>query len=71
MRKLLSWMLGLGLGAATGALLVMLFAPASGQEIMASLQRGWAESLNEARKANSRRRAELETQLAEIQKKYS
>ena len=71
MRKLLSWMLGLGLGAAAGALLVMLFAPASGQEIMASLQRGWAESLHEARKANSKRRAELEAQLAEIHKKYS
>lgn len=71
MRKLLSWMLGLGLGAAAGALLVMLFAPASGQEIMASLQRGWAESVNEARRANARRRAELETQLAAIQKKYS
>ena len=71
MRKLLSWMLGLGLGAAAGALLVMLFAPASGQEIMASLQRGWAESLNEARRANGKRRAELEAQLAEIHKKYS
>ncbi len=71
MRKLLSWMLGLGLGAAAGALLVMLFAPASGQEIMASLQRGWAESLNEARRANSKRRAELEAELAGIQKKYS
>lgn len=71
MRKLLSWMLGLGLGAAAGAVVVMLFAPASGQDIILALQRGWAETLNEARKANAKRRAELEAELADIKKKYS
>lgn len=71
MRKLLSWMLGLGLGTAAGALLVMLFAPASGQEIIASLQQGWADTLNEARKANAMRRAELEAELAQLQKKHT
>lgn len=69
MGKLLSWMLGLGLGAAVGALLVLLFAPASGQEIMALLGRSWQATLDEARKANAERRAELEAELARIQKR--
>jgi gas vesicle protein len=71
MRKLLSWMLGLGLGAAVGAMVVMLFAPASGQDIILSLRRGWAETLHEARKANAERRMELEAELVDIKKKYS
>ncbi len=69
MRKLLSGMLGLGLGAAVGALVVMLFAPASGQEIITSLQQGWAETLNEARRANAQRRSELEAELAQLRNK--
>jgi gas vesicle protein len=69
MNKLLSWMLGIGLGALVGALLVMLFAPASGQEIVAQLRRGWQATLAEARKANAERRAELEAELARRQGK--
>lgn len=67
MRKLLSWSLGFGLGAAVGVLLVMLFAPASGQAIITSLQRSWQATLDEARQANADRRAELEAELARIQ----
>ena len=69
MRKLLSWMLGIGLGAAVGMLLVMLFAPASGQEIIAQLNRGWDATLEDARQANAQRRAELEADLARRQKR--
>ncbi|MAS32423.1 MAG: hypothetical protein CL610_00365 [Anaerolineaceae bacterium] len=69
MRKLLSWLLGIGLGATVGAVLVMLFAPASGQEIVASLKLGWAQTLAEARKANAHRRAELEAELAQMRQK--
>jgi gas vesicle protein len=69
MSKLLSWMLGLGLGAAVGALLVLLFAPASGQEIMTSLRQSWQATLDEARKANAERQAELEAELARLQKR--
>ncbi len=66
MRKLLSWLLGLGLGATAGALLVLLFAPASGQEIITHLRQSWQEVLAEARLANAQRRAELEAELARI-----
>jgi gas vesicle protein len=66
-RKLLSWMLGIGLGATVGALLVILFAPASGQEIVTLLKRGWDATLEEARQANTQRRAELEADLARRQ----
>lgn len=71
MQKLLSWMLGLGLGAAVGAILVLLFAPASGQEIMALLRESYQATLKEARKANAERRAELEAELARMQGKVS
>jgi hypothetical protein len=47
----------------------MLFAPASGQEIMAQLKRGWQATLTEARNANAERRAELEADLARRQGK--
>jgi gas vesicle protein len=69
MRKLLSWMLGIGLGATVGVILVMLFAPASGQEMLSQLKRGWQGTLAEARKANTERRAELEAELARRQGK--
>jgi gas vesicle protein len=69
MRKLVSGLLGLGLGAAAGALLVLLFAPASGQEIVALLQRSWAETMTAARQASARRRAELEAELAQLKQK--
>lgn len=69
MTKLLSWMLGIGLGAAAGALLVLLFAPASGDEIILSIKRSWQETLAEARKANAERRAELVAELARRQGK--
>ena len=71
MGKLLSWMLGLGLGAAVGALLVMFFAPASGQELMTSLHQSWQLTLAEARRANAERQAELEAELARMQGKTS
>ena len=70
MVKLLSWMLGLGLGAAVGALLVMLFSPASGQEITASLRKSWQATLDDARQANAKRQADLEAELAQMQQKY-
>jgi gas vesicle protein len=69
MNKTLSWLLGIGLGSLAGALLVMFFAPVSGQQVMAQLKRGWAGSLEAARKANSARQAELEADLARRQGK--
>jgi gas vesicle protein len=69
MRRLSSWLIGLGFGAAVGAAVVMLFAPASGQEIISLLKRGWAEALAAAREANAQRRAELEAELTRMQQK--
>lgn len=69
MNKTLSWLLGIGLGAVAGALLVTFFAPASGQQIMAQLKRGWAASLQAAREANTARQAQLEAELARRQGK--
>lgn len=64
MRKLLSLMIGFGVGAGIGAALVMLFAPEAGEKIIAELKRGWSETMAEARLASQKRRAELEAQLA-------
>lgn len=64
MRKLLSLMIGFGVGAGLGFALVMLFAPQSGQVIAANLKRGWEETMEEARKASQQRRVELEAELA-------
>ena len=64
MRKILSLMLGLGLGAGIGVLIVMLFAPTSGEQLVANLKAGWEETLAAARLASSERRKELEAELA-------
>lgn len=69
MRKLMSLGVGLGLGAAFGAAVVMLFAPVSGEQLVANLKQGWEETMDEARKASEQRRLELEAQLLEMQKK--
>lgn len=69
MRKLVSLALGFGLGAAIGATMVMLFSPTSGEELVENIKRGYAETMAEARQASALRRAELETQLAQMRAK--
>ncbi|MCA0454136.1 MAG: hypothetical protein LCI00_09205 [Chloroflexi bacterium] len=64
MRKIASLFLGLALGAGVGALVVTLFAPTSGQQLIANLKAGWEETLAAARVASAERRAELEAELA-------
>ena len=64
MRKLLSLGLGLGLGAGLGVLLVTLFAPTSGEQLIANLKAGWEETMAAARIAAAERRKELEAELA-------
>lgn len=65
MRKIASLAVGFGLGATLGAVMVMLFAPTSGEQLIESIKRGYAETMTEARKASALRRAELEAQLAQ------
>lgn len=68
MRKLLSLLLGLGIGAAVGALVIMLLLlPPCEEPFVARLKRGWAEAMAEARQASARKRAALEAQLAQMQ----
>jgi gas vesicle protein len=64
MRKLLSLLVGFGVGAGIGVLLVMLLVPQSSDQLIASLKRGWEETMTEARKASQERRIELQAELA-------
>lgn len=66
MRRLLSLIVGMGLGAAVGVAIVMLFAPATGEQWVKELKRGWSETMEEARKASEQRRLELEAELARV-----
>ncbi len=66
MWKLVSWLIGFSLGAAVGALLVILFAPVSGDQMVTRLKQGWQDTLTEAQQANIQRRAELEAELARL-----
>ena len=63
MRKILSLMVGLGLGAGIGVLLVTFFTPTSGEQLVARLRAGWEETLAAARLASAERTKELEAQL--------
>ncbi len=67
MRKLLSLVIGTGLGAAVGVAIVSFFAPATGDQMVKNLKRGFAETMEEARKASEQRRLELEAELARRQ----
>jgi gas vesicle protein len=69
MQRILLWVLGLLFGALLGALLVALFAPVSGEAFRKRLQEGYADTLDEARRASQVRQAELEAQLSRIQTK--
>jgi gas vesicle protein len=63
MYKLLSLAIGLLLGAAVGAALVVWFAPVTGDELKHNLREGYRETLAEARLAAEQRRRELEAEL--------
>lgn len=67
MNKIISWALGVVMGSAVGAVLVALFSPIPPEEIRARLKTGYAEALDEARRASQQRRAELELELAQMQ----
>lgn len=71
MNKLISWLVGLGLGAGVGGLLVALFAPVSGPELIANIRQGWQDTLEEARRANETRKAELEAELKRLKTRSS
>jgi hypothetical protein len=62
MRRILSLLIGFGLGGVIGAVIVRLL---PGNDTLRSrLEQGWRESLVAARAASAQRRAELEAELA-------
>lgn len=67
MKQIISWILGLMLGAAVAALLVALLVPASRHEINARVKAHYLQALEAGRQASARRRRELEAELDRIQ----
>lgn len=66
MRKLLSWLVGLGIGVLFGAVLAVLFSPVSSDELRANFQAHYQRALSAGRQASAERRAELEKELREL-----
>ena len=66
MNKLLSWLLGVGIGALFATALVVLFAPVSGPELRRNLRDGYTETMAEARRAQQQRKAELDAELSTL-----
>jgi len=69
MKKVVWWIVGAALGASAAALLVALFSPVSGDDVMRRLSKGYRDALEEARQASAARRAELEAELLTLQKR--
>ena len=65
MNKLFSFMAGAISGALVGSVLVVLFTPASGEELKQGAVDHWNLVLEEARNARDQKRIELETQYRE------
>lgn len=66
MRRLLSYVIGIGLGAGVGMLLVTFFSPVSGADLRNKLRQHYDDALAAARKAAAEKRAELEKELEEM-----
>ena len=66
MRKFLSLLFGLSIGAAIGALLVTFFSPVSAEEFRQNWRARYQRALAAGRKANAERRAELEKELEDL-----
>jgi gas vesicle protein len=66
MRKLLSFLVGVMLGALVGATLALLLTPVPGKDLQARMQERAQFIQKEVMSAAAARRAELEKQLAEM-----
>jgi gas vesicle protein len=60
MNKVFSFSAGAICGALLGGVLVLLFTPASGEELMQQAQARWQAALDEGKQAMEARRQELE-----------
>ena len=68
MRRFFSFLSGVLLGSLTGAVVALLFAPTSGEDIRTQARDRYHNIESEVRSAAATRRAELEKQLAELRK---
>lgn len=71
MRKVLSLLAGIGIGAALGIGLVMLLSPVSGAQLQANLRRMLSAAAAEAHRAQTAKRAELEARLTALQREQA
>jgi gas vesicle protein len=65
-KKLIGLLLGFSIGAALGAVLVMLFAPVTGKPLRAQVSGHYQQALESAREAGEKRREELEAELEQM-----
>ncbi len=63
MNKVFSFTAGAICGALVGGVLVLLFTPASGEDLLKAANDRWQAALNEGRRAMEDRRNELETEF--------
>jgi len=63
MNKVFSFSAGAICGALVGGVLVLLFTPASGEDLLQAANDRWQSALNEGRQAMEARRRELEGQF--------
>ncbi len=68
MKPLLGFLSGLVWGGAIGFAAAILLAPSSGDDLRARLQEKWAQVKEEAEQASAARQAELENELARMQR---
>jgi gas vesicle protein len=66
MRTLFSFIVGLGIGATLGMLVIAIFSPVSGEAFKANLREHYQNALQSARDASAQRRAELEEELTAL-----
>lgn len=67
MRKIISWLFGVSIGATVGAVIIALFVPETAEQINNRLKAGYQGALQAARDASTQRRLELEAQLRQLQ----
>lgn len=69
MKKLMGFIVGAICGAAVGAVLALIFTPASGEKLRQDVTDKWNEVLEEARKAQEETKRELEEEFGRLNSK--